>query len=244
MNDETQRYHLLHSLRFLIAPEHECSYLPAQRATTLFVDPQVELDNEVYGVLADLGFRRSGEHVYRPHCADCKSCISVRINIDKFTLTRSQRRLMKRNEDLSVSFLDAEFSDEHFLLYKQYMQSRHPGSSMDDNDPEHYIRMMMSNWCDTRLLAIRNHDQLMAVAITDCLRDGLSAVYTYFDPLQPQRGLGIYSILQQVELARAFGLNYVYLGYWIEDCEKMAYKNRFSGLEYFNGHRWASSLSY
>ena len=241
MNDENQRYHLLHSLRFLIAPEHECSYLPGKEATTLFVDPQIEIDNEVYSVLADLGFRRSGDHVYRPHCSNCTSCVSVRIDVNKFKLSRSQRRLTQRNSDLNVFWQDAGFADEHFKLYKEYMRAGHSGSSMDDDGPEHYTRMMMAKWCDTRLVVIRKEEELLAVAITDYLRDGLSAVYTYFDPGVPQRGLGIFTILQQVELAREAGLDYVYLGYWINDCDKMAYKNRFSALEYFNGHRWLPS---
>ncbi len=242
MNDETQRYHLLHSLRFLIAPEHECSYLPDQQATTLFVDPQIDIDNETYGLLANLGFRRSGEHVYRPHCASCRSCVSVRIDVSRFRLSRSQRRLLKRNLDLSIEIQPAAFSEEHFELYKSYMQHRHAGSSMDDEDPEHYSRMMLASWCDTRLIVIRHQEHLMAVAITDWLEDGLSAVYTYYDPQVIKRGLGIFSILQQVAIARQHDVRYVYLGYWIAQCDKMAYKSQFSGLEYFNGHRWTDTL--
>lgn len=242
MNDETQRYHLLHSLRFLIAPEHECSYLPNEQATTLFVDPQIDIDNESYGLLANLGFRRSGEHVYRPHCASCRSCVSVRIDVTRFSLSRSQRRLLKRNRDLTIELRTAEYSEEHFALYKSYMQHRHAGSSMDDEDPDHYCRMMLASWCDTRLIVIRQHQQLMAVAITDWLEDGLSAVYTYYDPEEDKRGLGIFSILQQVEIARLHGIRYVYLGYWIEQCDKMAYKNNFKGLQYFDGHRWTETL--
>jgi len=241
MNDETQRFHLLHNLRFLIAPGHECSYLPDKESSTLFVDPQVAIDHDTYAVLAELGFRRSGEHVYRPHCHSCKSCISVRIDVNEFNPSRAQRRLLKQNSDVTVQWQDAGFNQEHFTLYQEYMRSRHPGSSMDDDDPEHYKRMMMAKWCRTRLIVMRDRTRLLGVAITDLLRNGLSAVYTYYDPNQPRRGLGIYTILQQVELARLAGLDYVYLGYWIENCEKMAYKNRFNALEYFNGHRWVSS---
>lgn len=238
MNDETQRYHLLHSLRFLIAPEHECSYLPNKQATTLFVDPQIDIDNATYGLLANLGFRRSGEHVYRPHCAACRACISVRIDVERFNPSRSQRRLLKNNADLAVQLQPATFVAEHFELYKSYMQHRHAGSSMDDADPEHYCRMMLANWCDTRLLVLRLDEQLVAVAITDWLEDGLSAVYTYYDPRMTKRAPGIFSILQQVAIARQQGKRYVYLGYWIAQCDKMSYKNRFNGLEYFSGHRW------
>lgn len=241
MNDETQRYHLLHNLRFLIAPEHECSYLPKQDAATLFVDPQTELDIQTYSVLADLGFRRSGEHVYRPHCGQCKACVSVRISVDSFTASRSQRRNLNNNAELKYKDVEAEFSEEHFELYKRYMRDRHPGSSMDDDNPEHYIRMMQAKWCDTKLVEIRKDTQLLAIAISDMLDDGLSAVYTFFDPDEFRRGLGVYTILQQIELARMANKPYVYLGYWIKDCEKMAYKNTFNALEYFDGHRWLPS---
>ncbi len=238
MNDETHRYHLLHSLRFLIAPEHECSYLENKEAATLFVDPQTEVDNEVYSILAELGFRRSGEHIYRPRCPQCNACISVRINVDDFSPSRSQRRNLKTNSDLILDYHDARLNDEHFALYKKYMAFRHPGSSMDDDIPEHYVRMMRASWCNTRLIEIRDKNKLLAVAINDMLTDGVSAVYTFFDPDESKRGLGIYAILQQIEIAKQTNKSFVYLGYWIEQCEKMAYKNNYSALEYFNGHRW------
>lgn len=238
MNDETRRYHLLQNLRFLIAPAHECSYLPSREAATLFVDPQTDLDMNAYSTLAELGFRRSGEHIYRPHCPQCKECVSVRIIADHFIPSRSQQRNLVKNSDLHTEIRDAEFSEEHFDLYKGYMSHRHAGSSMDDSDPEHYMRLMHARWCDTRLMEVRKKNRLLAVAIVDKLNNGLSAVYTYFDPSEQARGLGIYSILQQIEQVKTLQLDYLYLGYWIASCEKMAYKNRFSALEYFNGHRW------
>ncbi|MEJ2391476.1 MAG: arginyltransferase [Gammaproteobacteria bacterium] len=243
MNDETDRYYPLHDLRFLLTPEHECGYLPEQEAVTLFVDPQCELDTTRYSLLAEIGFRRSGHHLYRPHCGQCKACVPVRIPVKTFKPSRNQKRVLTRNRDVELHWCDADFNEEHFALYRQYMQSRHAGSSMDDENPDYYRRLLYANWCETRLLEFRQGKQLLAVAITDWLDNGLSAVYTFYDPRFQARSLGTYAILQQIENAIHDGLAYVYLGYWIRQCAKMAYKNKFRPFEYFDGNRWQISLS-
>lgn len=238
MNDETNRYHLLHELRFLLTPEHECGYLPEHKAVTLFVDPQCELDTPRYSLLAEIGFRRSGEHLYRPHCPQCKACIPVRLPVSRFKPSRSQKRVLARNKDIRLNWTDAQFRNQHFALYRRYMQSRHTGSSMDDDNPEYYQRLLDTEWCETRLAEFYDGKQLVAVAITDWLANGLSAVYTFFEPDMQERSLGTYAILQQVHSADQNNLPYVYLGYWIKQCDKMAYKDKFRPFEYFNGHRW------
>ena len=238
MNDETNRYHLLHDLRFLLTPEHECGYLPDQEAVTLFVDPQCELNNSRYSLLAEIGFRRSGEHLYRPHCPHCKACIPVRIPVNRFTPSRNQKRILSRNRDIRLNWMQPAFHDEHFALYRRYMQSRHTGSSMDDDNPAYYQRLLDSDWCETRLAEFRSGDQLLAVAITDWMENGLSAVYTFFEPEAQARSLGTYAVLQQIHSADRNNLPYVYLGYWIKQCAKMAYKDKFKPFEYFSGHRW------
>lgn len=238
MNDETNRYHRLHDLRFLLTPEHECGYLPDREAVTLFVDPQCELSQGTYSLLAELGFRRSGDHLYRPHCPACKACVSVRIPVKHFLPSRNQKRVLQRNQDIQVSWHGPEYREEHFALYRRYMQSRHAGSSMDDDDPGHYQRLFQTRWGESRLAEFRCGSELVAVAITDFLLNGLSAVYTFFDPGAQARSLGSFAILQQIETARSHQLPYVYLGYWIQECEKMAYKDKFRPFEYFDGHRW------
>jgi len=241
MNDETNRYHILHDLRFLLTPEHECGYLPNREATTLFVDPQCELNQRTYTLLAELGFRRSGDHLYRPHCSSCKACVPVRIPVNYFVPSRNQRRVLSRNQDVQISWHKPDFHDEHFTLYRRYMQSRHTGSSMDDDDPGHYQRLFQIRWGETRLAEFRVGRQLLAIAITDFLENGLSAVYTFFDPDAQVRSLGNFAILQQIETAREIAMPYVYLGYWIKECDKMAYKDKFRPFEYFDGHRWQRS---
>lgn len=238
MNDETNRYHPLQDLRFLLTPEHECGYLPEQEAVTLFVDPHCDLNNRRYSLLAEIGFRRSGEHLYRPHCGQCKACIPVRIPVAKFQLSRNQKRVLGRNRDIQTHWRAASFYDDHFALYRRYMQMRHSGSSMDDDNPDYYRRLLNAHWCETQLLEFRDGNGLLAVAITDWLENGLSAVYTFYEPEVISRSLGTFAILQQIEHARRYQLPYVYLGYWIQQCSKMAYKNKFQPFEYFDGHRW------
>lgn len=238
MNDETNRYHPLQDLRFLLTPEHECGYLADQEAVTLFVDPQCDLDNRRYSLLAEMGFRRSGDHLYRPHCGQCKACIPLRVPVVQFRPSRNQKRVLARNQDVQTYWRAASYCDEHFAMYRHYMQSRHTGSSMDDDNPDYYRRLLYAHWCDTRLLEFRQGNRLLAVAITDWLEQGLSAVYTFYDPDAPSRSLGTFAILQQIEYASRHRLPYVYLGYWIQQSAKMAYKNKFQPFEYFDGHRW------
>ena len=238
MNDETKNTNWLKQFRFLITPEHPCSYLDDREATTLFVDPHEPMDKYKYTQLAQLGFRRSGEHVYRPHCAPCNECKLVRILVKDFERSRSQKRLARLNQEVTFKWLPAEFREDHFSLYRKYMQQRHTGSSMDDDDPMHFMHVMTANWCETRLGEFRLNNRLFAVAITDVLDNGLSAVYTFFDPDYSPASPGTWAILSQIEAARSESLDYVYLGYWIKSCQKMAYKIRFDASEIFDGHRW------
>ena len=238
MNDENHQFQTLTRLRFFVSLPHECGYLPEEEATSLFVDPSLHLDMAVYGELARAGFRRSGEHVYRPHCVRCRACIPARIPVADFRPDRSQRRCRKRNADVTLTIRDAGFEPEHFRLYRTYMQARHPGGSMDDDDPAAYRRLIGASWSDTCLFESRLGDRLLAVAIVDRLPDGLSAVYTFFDPAEAARSPGTLAILQQVEQTRAEGLDYVYLGFWNPRSGKMAYKSRFRPLECFTGSEW------
>ncbi len=235
---------LLQRLRFYVTPQHVCSYLPRNDAVTLFADPAAVMNERMYSTLVTLGFRRSGEHIYRPHCPNCRQCVPVRIAVNDFVPNRSQRRNLQNNRDVTTHWQDAHFTQEHFDLYKQYVVTRHPGSSMATDDPEQYQRMMLTTWGSARLLELRHQGQLLAVAMTDWLDDGLSAVYTYFDSQEFQRGLGIYSILQQIETTRQLGHPYLYLGYWIAACDNMSYKRNFSALQYFDGQSWSPISNY
>ncbi len=228
----------IESLPFVVTAEHECGYLPDQQATTLFVAPEYPLHMAHYTQLARLGFRRSGNHVYRPHCKHCGLCIPVRIPVNAFKPDRSQRRNLKRNNDISVSEISAIDSNEHFQLYRKYMRHRHPGGGMDNDSREAYHELLKAAWSNSSLLEFRLDKQLVMVAVIDVFDDGLSAVYTFFDPDYPKRGLGVYAILSQIRHARSCGLEWLYLGYWNPQTRKMAYKSRYQPLEFFDGQTW------
>jgi len=223
---------------FFTSPPHECGYLADRTAVTMFADPRIRLSTETYSWLSAHGFRRSGTHVYRPHCGNCNACVAVRIAVDDFQPRRRHRRTLARNADLTVRERPARFDGEHFALYERYLRARHPDSQMDSTNPSSYMSFLTAGWCDTRFYEFRHRHELLAVAVVDLLEDGLSAVYTFFAPEQGARSLGRYAILQQVEWARAAGLPWVYLGYWIAECGKMSYKTEFAPLERFRDGAW------
>lgn len=228
-------------LSLYMTADHACSYLDARLARTLFVDPTARIDNATYQILIDQGFRRSGSHVYRPACRGCSRCIPVRIPVCDFQPDRSQRRNWKRNsDDISLRDGPAAFVDEHFELYRRYLLQRHPDGAMaDDTTEESYRRFLVEPWGGaTRFIELRVGTRLIAVAVTDVLDQGLSAVYTFFDPADSERAPGTYAVLAQIETARRLGLPNLYLGYWIGECRKMAYKERFRPIEAWDGQRW------
>ena len=229
-------------LALYLTAEHPCSYLTGRKARTLFVDPLARMDAHSYQALVDQGFRRSGAHVYRPACRGCARCVPVRIPVAAFRPNRSQRRNWVRNAaDLRVTAKPATFDHAHFALYQRYLAGRHPDGSMaEDNSLESYRRFLVDPWGgETRFLELRLGQHLVGVAVTDWLPQGLSAVYTFFDPDQPRRGLGTFAVLAQIDTAIRLGLPHVYLGYWIEASQKMAYKAQFEPLEAWDGRRWA-----
>lgn len=225
-------------LAFYATPEHPCSYLPARTARTLFADPAVRLDNRIYSRLTLYGFRRSGRHIYRPSCDACEACVPVRIPVRDFAPNRSQRRTWARNQDLSLGACTPGYHQEHFELYRRYVAARHPGGGMDNADPMQYLDFLTSSWSDTWFQEFRAEGRLVAVAVTDRLEHGLSAVYTFFEPDLRPRGLGTYAILWQIEECKRQGLECLYLGYWIGESPKMAYKASFWPLEQFRQGRW------
>jgi arginyl-tRNA--protein-N-Asp/Glu arginylyltransferase len=223
---------------FLSLP-FECSYLDGRLASTLFIDPNNPRTPDHYNALLEKGFRRSGKLIYRPHCGQCTECISVRIPVNRFRPSRSQKRILKRNQDLRLVETPPRFDEKHFSLYRQYQKARHTNGSMDNDDRQAYEDFLVDTPVDNRFLEFRDdRDTLLAVAVTDFTDSGLSAVYTFFDPDQPRRGLGVFAILHQVALAKAYGLDYLYLGYWIKDCDKMSYKQNYRPLQGFIGNNW------
>ncbi len=225
-------------MKFFQTPPHPCSYLADRNAVTLFTDPAAQMDVAHYARLAELGFRRSGSEVYRPNCPDCAACVPVRVPVGAFRPRRRERRILARNQDLQIEIRDTRFRQEHFALYERYLSARHRGAGMDQPTPEDYGRFLRSDWCTTEFVEFRLSEQLLAVAVTDVLPQGLSAVYTFFDPDQATRSLGTFTILWQIHEAARRGLRWLYLGYWIEDCQKMRYKGQFRPLQALYGRQW------
>lgn len=229
----------LSNLKVFATQPHECSYLDEQQATTLFIDPAAEIDRELYGQLSDMGFRRSGPHLYRPHCTRCNACIAARIPVAQFTPNRKQRRAQNRNADLSVVERKRLVGDEFYALYARYIERRHRDGDMYPPTREQFESFLTPEWGITRYYCFyQESGELVAVAVSDVMANGLSAIYTFFDPDQPARSLGAYAILWQVQEARRLGLPAVYLGYWIKQCKKMAYKIDYRPIELLINERW------
>ena len=225
-------------LKFYITAPHDCSYLEGREAVTLFADPESSLDHTTYSTLSEMGFRRSGGLVYTPRCPECQACIPTRIVVDEFKPDRSQRRNSRDNGDLEVRVIDATFSDEHIALYQRYIRSRHPDGSMNVDSKEEVERFFLCDWSDTFFIEFLLEGRPIALAVVDALSNGLSAVYTFFDPAEGKRGLGVFAVLALVEEAKRRQLPYVYLGYLIHESPKMAYKVRYQPLEQLRDGRW------
>ncbi len=218
-------------LQFYLTGEHVCSYLPGQQARSQVATPAHKVNAAVYGELLRHGFRRSGLHTYRPHCDNCSACVPVRVRVADFRPNRTQRRVQQRNADLRASLVPPVFDEQHFALYQRYQNARHAGGGMDHDDREQYAEFLIASHVDSWLLLFHEGDALRMVSVIDSVVDGLSAVYTFYDPDFPQRSLGVYNVLWQIALTHSLNLPYLYLGYWIEGSRKMAYKSRYQPLE-------------
>ena len=229
----------IQTLKFYETKEHSCSYLEGKEATTIFVDPHAQLNGDIYGRLSDYGFRRSGRHVYRPNCKECRACIPIRIPVDAFTASRSQTRCLKRNKDLSVTIVESIDDDQHYSLYEKYITERHADGDMFPANRAQYRDFLTAEWGITRFLDFHDEQRrLVAVGIVDQLENGFSAVYFYFDPSEEKRSLGMFNILHLIDFAKKNDLPFVYLGYWIKDCQKMSYKTRYQPFQVLIGNSW------
>jgi arginine-tRNA-protein transferase len=213
-----------------------CNYLPEKIATTLVVDQSNCATEQIYPILIDQGFRRSGAQLYRPNCANCQACISIRIAVQRFQPTRHQRRVFKKHANWQVINKNALFYADHFALYQRYLQQRHQEQA-DVNETD-YQNFLCSPNSMTNLHEFWRDNSLIAVAVTDYLPQGLSAVYTFFDPEFAHLSPGCFAILWQIHHALQLKLPYVYLGYWVAGCRKMAYKSEYQPAEIFFQGQW------
>ncbi len=231
---------ILSTLKVFATHPHACSYLPDQQATTLFIDPAAPMDSTTYSQLSEMGFRRSGPHLYRPHCARCNSCIPARIPVDRFQPDRGQRRVLARNSDLQVIDRTTLNGDEYYDLYARYIEGRHRDGDMYPPTRQQFDSFLTREWDLTHYYCFYLQKQLLAVAVVDVMNNGLSAIYSFFDPDLKARSLGIYAVLWQIQHARDLGLPNVYLGYWIKQCRKMSYKTDYRPIELLINNHWVA----
>lgn len=226
------------TLQFYATAPYPCSYLPGQQARSQVAAPGHLIHSDTYSQLIDQGFRRSGLFTYRPHCDDCRACIPLRVNVEAFKPTRTQQRTLKRHQHLIPLVAELAWSDEHYALYTRYQARRHPNGGMDEDNRQQYGEFLLASRVNTRLVEFRDQDgTLQMVSIIDVLEQGLSSVYTFYDP-DTRGSLGTYGVLWQIQQCRQLNLPWLYLGYWIEESEKMAYKALFKPAEYRIGGKW------
>ena len=225
--------------QFFLTPGGPCPYLPGRTERKVFARLGGNLAQPLSEALTHSGFRRSQSIAYRPACEGCSACVSVRVKADQFAASRNQKRILKRSDDLVRTEVQAEATREQFALLRTYLDSRHPGGGMSDMGLFDYVAMVEETPVDTRIIEYRAPGgALLACALTDRLKDGLSMVYSFFHPGEEARSLGTYMILDHVRAAREAGLPYVYLGYWVRGSEKMDYKVRFAPLEALGQNGW------
>ena len=225
----------LSALHFYLTAPYPCSYLRDHQARSQVATPALLIGAQVYSELVQRGFRRSGTYTYRPQCDHCQACVPLRISAQQFAANRSQKRAWRQHAQLEASLHPLLDKPEYYELYQRYQRARHKDGGMDNDDRESYQNFLLQSHVDSMLVEFREPRDpsragsgvLRMVSVIDLLSDGLSSVYTFYEPELPRARLGVYNVLWQIELCRKLGLDFVYLGYWIKNSRKMAYKTQY-----------------
>jgi arginine-tRNA-protein transferase len=224
-------------MKFGITQPAQCNYLETEKEQLLVLMPDIEASAQEYDYLIAAGFRRSGLQIYRPHCQSCKACESIRLPVKDFKASKSQKRIWNKNQDLSIQ-ISQHHQPEYYPLYESYINQRHADGSMYPASREQYDGFILNPWDNALFIEFYAHDELIGVAVTDHMPSSLSALYTFFKPNEDKRSLGTFAILQQIELAKSMNKEYLYLGYQIDTCAKMNYKQKFLPHERFFEEKW------
>ena len=233
----------LSALQFYLTSPYPCSYLDEREARSQVASPTFLITPQVYSELVQHGFRRSGTFTYRPRCDNCKACTPVRVEVDGFGANRSQRRSWKQHRHLDATLHTLEDRAEYFQLYRRYQNTRHRDGGMDNDSPEQYRSFLLQSHVDSMLVEFREAGVLRMVSIIDVLADGLSSVYTFYEPDIAGSSFGTFNVLWQIELCRKLQLPFLYLGYWIQQSQKMAYKAHFQPLQSLLNGSWQKFVS-
>ncbi len=224
--------------QFYVTAPQPCPYLDGRMERKLFTALQGDTAAKLNDSLSKQGFRRSQNVLYRPSCAECSACMSARIDVSLFAPNRSQRRVHRRAEHLRRRATSPWATEEQYALFRKYLDGRHATGGMADMDMFEFAAMVEETPIRSRLIEYEDDDDLRAVCLTDILDDGLSMVYSFFDPALQKLSLGTYIILDHITIARDLGLPYVYLGYWVPGSPKMDYKSKFKGIEVYGNGAW------
>jgi len=235
----------LHKLQFYVTTPYKCGYLPNKLAQSLIATPQHLIDANIYSGLITQGFRRSGKFAYRPHCENCRACIAVRLVLSEFEPTRSQKRAYKQHAQIKAQIFSLYFNQQHYELYERYQSLRHQDeivgetSTTTKDDAEQYRQFLCQSNVESLMIEFKNaKNQVKIVSVVDIMKDGVSAVYTFYDAAETKASYGTYSIMWLAEWTKSLNLPYLYLGYWIQGSKKMAYKQQFKPQQKLIDGEW------